>query len=617
MTLNDIRKKSGLLILVIGVAMLGFILTDLMNSGSSLFQKEQNILLEIDDIDVTFTNFEKELENSLNIKFMSNFGTVNVTDQQRTSERNLLWDQKIKEIILEEKFDQSGVTVSKSEIWDMISGEIHNGQAQLFSFFFREQTENGEWNQYTPDLIDDWISMGTDNPQWPRYLYFKDNTVRDRAFEKYYTAVKKGVNSTTIDAKSYYEDQTKSIDGKFIYIPCLLTEDETFNPSEDEIKNFYKKNKSKYSNIPSRELTYFIFNLEPSDNDKSIIQKEMSDLILDREIYNKKTSQKELQLGFQNSDNLNNFINEFGDNRYSEIKMSLIDLGEKYLNNYNFENGIGGAGTIIKPFFEDGFCKMGRVISSNSDSVTIVFLERELYASDETLNEIYSQVYDFIENNNQSQSIDEVLEKTKLRPRVVSLEKMDESVSGLGSSRQVVRWLFDENTQLNEAKFFDFQNKYVVAFLSNISEEETKDFNDVYSDIFNELYVRNKSFSIVEKINNSKYESIEDLSRELNYPLKKASQLKINQNSIGDLSVDPGVIGSFFSSQIDQVSKPYISQSGVFVFYKTKESKLNFPTNLDRYKSVIERTHHQDIDEQLIESLKSDKKIKDNRFNFY
>ena len=55
MTLNDIRKKSGLLIIVIGVAMLGFILTDLMNSGSSS-SKGQNTLLKVDDKKIMFTN---------------------------------------------------------------------------------------------------------------------------------------------------------------------------------------------------------------------------------------------------------------------------------------------------------------------------------------------------------------------------------------------------------------------------------------------------------------------------------------------------------------------------------------------------------------------------------
>ena len=115
MTLNDIRNKSGLLILVIGVAMLGFILTDLMNSGTSLFQKSQNSLLKVDDTEVTFTNFEKELERSINVKFANNLGSVNINDAQRNNERDLLWDKQIADILLAEKFNQSGIMVGLGE----------------------------------------------------------------------------------------------------------------------------------------------------------------------------------------------------------------------------------------------------------------------------------------------------------------------------------------------------------------------------------------------------------------------------------------------------------------------------------------------------------------------
>ena len=55
MTLNDIRNRSGLLILVIGVAMLGFLLTDLMNSGTSFFQRGQTLLLKVDNKEITIT----------------------------------------------------------------------------------------------------------------------------------------------------------------------------------------------------------------------------------------------------------------------------------------------------------------------------------------------------------------------------------------------------------------------------------------------------------------------------------------------------------------------------------------------------------------------------------
>ena len=169
MTLNDIRKRSGLLIFVIGVAMLGFILTDLMSGGTSLFQQGQNLLLRVNDTELAFTNFEQELEKNINIKFMSSLGTVNITEEQRQKERDLFFEQKTEDILLAEKFHQSGIKVSDREIWDLISGEITGNQSSLFGYFFREQTESGEWSQYNPELIRDWIEMGQDNPQCRRF----------------------------------------------------------------------------------------------------------------------------------------------------------------------------------------------------------------------------------------------------------------------------------------------------------------------------------------------------------------------------------------------------------------------------------------------------------------
>ena len=64
------------------------------------------LLLQVDREEITFTSFEKELEASINIKFSSQFGTVNITDEQRSNERDLLWDQKMKEILFSEKFEQ-------------------------------------------------------------------------------------------------------------------------------------------------------------------------------------------------------------------------------------------------------------------------------------------------------------------------------------------------------------------------------------------------------------------------------------------------------------------------------------------------------------------------------
>ena len=64
------------------------IFMDMMNSGTSLFQKGQNLLLKVGDQKVTFTGFEKELEQNINMKYSSAFGAVNISQTQRDNERD-------------------------------------------------------------------------------------------------------------------------------------------------------------------------------------------------------------------------------------------------------------------------------------------------------------------------------------------------------------------------------------------------------------------------------------------------------------------------------------------------------------------------------------------------
>ena len=48
-SLDKLRKRSGLVIAAIGFALLAFLLGDLMNSGTSLLNGSQGILGEIND----------------------------------------------------------------------------------------------------------------------------------------------------------------------------------------------------------------------------------------------------------------------------------------------------------------------------------------------------------------------------------------------------------------------------------------------------------------------------------------------------------------------------------------------------------------------------------------
>ena len=603
MTLNDIRNKSGLLILVIGVAMLGFVLMDGMNSASSLFQKSQNLLLKVGKTEIQFTAFEKELEESINVKFASNLGTSNISQQQRNSERDLLWDQKVKEILFQEKFNQSGVTVSQAEVWDLISGEITGKQEQLFGYFFREQTTSGEWNTYSPEMIQSWIEMGTDNPQWFRYIFFKNNTTRDRGFNKYYNAIKKGMYVTNQDAKSYYMDQNQSVNGEYIYIPN--SQFKVADIQEKDIQHYYKNNHSEFKNKPSREISYFVFNLEPSEADKSNVINELSDLIADKMVFNKRTNLKELDLGFQNTESIEDFVNQYGDNKYELVKLSKLEHNEKIEDD------------IIRPYIKRDICRIGRIVGETDDSLEIVYLDRKIYASDETLNELYSNVYDILNKNEQIQSIDLLAEEANSKPRTVVLGKMDESVAGLGLRREIVRWAFNSETKINRPNFFDLEDKYVIAVLTSISENETKNINVVYDEIKKTLMNKAASEKIVQEIKKINPLDLKELANNFSVDVKLIKSLRMNSDVFGDEGYHPDVVGAFFGSVEGGVSSPIITDKGVFLVKRDKIGSASNPTSWGSYKKIITNNRESDVDLLLVDILKQEHDILDNRFNFY
>ena len=56
-TLEKIRSKAGLLVLVVGVALFAFIIGDFLNSGSTYFRQSQETVAEVDEKLLKFKNF--------------------------------------------------------------------------------------------------------------------------------------------------------------------------------------------------------------------------------------------------------------------------------------------------------------------------------------------------------------------------------------------------------------------------------------------------------------------------------------------------------------------------------------------------------------------------------
>ena len=115
MRLESIRNRSGLLFVVIGVAMFAFIMMDLMSSqrgGASVDLSVGEVYGE--EIDVQ--EFEARVQRQFDVQKQNN---PNIEVEQV---RNSVWTLLTRELVFQKEYDASGISVCNEELFDMIQG---------------------------------------------------------------------------------------------------------------------------------------------------------------------------------------------------------------------------------------------------------------------------------------------------------------------------------------------------------------------------------------------------------------------------------------------------------------------------------------------------------------
>ena len=141
-TLGNIRNRSGLLLAVIGIAMLAFILGDFMQSkrsggGGTMFVGEVNgdeVLIQV---------FQTKIDEGIeNWKLQNPEGilTQTLTGQIRSQ----IWDQYIRELVMNNEYEKLGIDVSDDEFFELLQGlNVHPEISKVPAF----QNSTGQFDR--------------------------------------------------------------------------------------------------------------------------------------------------------------------------------------------------------------------------------------------------------------------------------------------------------------------------------------------------------------------------------------------------------------------------------------------------------------------------------------
>jgi len=358
MVIGKIREQSTLLMILIGGAMLAFILGDLLNSGGFLLNGSPTEVGEIAGNTVDGRAFEARVQEAIdNYKAQSGQSTVDnaTTDQLREQ----TWQQMVREFVLGQELDEAGVRVSAEELYDLVQG--NNPHPQVVQAFTNPET--GQFDQ--AQVISFLKRMETDEDLKKRWLAFEKDISKLRRNEKYNNLIKKGLYVTKAESESDFLAKNQSSTIRFALKRYASVADSTVQVSDTDIKKYYNDNKSKYEQEASRDVEFVAFKVDPSNEDFEKV----------------KNWAERTKSEFETAENDTLLVNRESDVRFNARWLAKGELG----GNTDSLMFAATKGYVEGPYLEGQTFRMAKLIGvkMSPDSVTArhILIKPETYGS--------------------------------------------------------------------------------------------------------------------------------------------------------------------------------------------------------------------------------------------
>ena len=158
--IGKIRQHYGILVVIIGLALLAFVLGDLLKSTNT---RRRNDVAIVNGEKISYQDYANRADQTIQAQKRSR---GSITNDESFSLRSQTLDQMIREIIMNKEFKALGLTVTEEELNDQFFGENPNKYVvQNFTGqdgkFDREFLNNyySNFDNFTPEAQNEWVNF--------------------------------------------------------------------------------------------------------------------------------------------------------------------------------------------------------------------------------------------------------------------------------------------------------------------------------------------------------------------------------------------------------------------------------------------------------------------------
>ncbi|WP_297762157.1 peptidylprolyl isomerase [uncultured Muriicola sp.] len=308
--LENIRKRTTVLILIIGMALFAFVISGIFTSDGFSGGKVGSSVGEINGQEISIDVFRKKIERA------SRNSGPNASSMQLV---NSIWNQIERSTLLDQQIASLGIDIEQDQIIEVIKNSP--GLAQNPQFV----DENGVFDERKfRDFI---LELKLNAPsQYEDWLQDEEAIIESAKQQVYFNLIRSGMGATLKEGEFDYKLANNKVDIKYVRVPFTSIPDSTIVVSKNEIEAYIKKNQKKYTQEKSRDIQFVYFEEAPSTADLEATEAAITQLLDDTEEYFEDRDTTVTIPGFRNTTDVAAFLDRNSDAKYDTIFKTQNEL---------------------------------------------------------------------------------------------------------------------------------------------------------------------------------------------------------------------------------------------------------------------------------------------------
>ncbi|NKI26070.1 peptidylprolyl isomerase [Arenibacter sp. 6A1] len=345
--LESIRKRTTVLILIIGLALFAFVISGVFSNGGMGGGKVGSSIAEVNGEEVSIDQFRRQVEN------MSRMAGPNASSLQVV---NQVWENEVRSLLLAQQFEDLGIEIEQDQIINYVktipnyvqNPEFHNSNGVFDENVFRGAV--ADWKANNPARYNMWLQD-------------EAAIIQNAKEQTYFNLIRAGLGATLKEGELEYKLANDKVDVKYVRVPYTTIADSTVQVSKKEIQKYLENHKEEFKQEKSRDIQFVYFEEKASLKDENAVNEEITALLNDTEVYNAQKDANETLQGFSNTTDIAAFLDRNSDIKFDTIYKAKNELSAKFADTLMALS----IGSIYGPYRDGDFFKISKMMAKKAD----------------------------------------------------------------------------------------------------------------------------------------------------------------------------------------------------------------------------------------------------------